>query len=277
MTDVPLHEPWEPLALAPRWNATLRAVAAYVLPPAVAVAVGLIFWEVWTRARDISILLVPPPSRVIDRFLDQPGFFLGEGMITLYEALLGLALGAAVAIAGAVLMAHSRLAERALFPLAILIKVTPVVAVAPLLVIWFGFGLWPKVCVAALISFFPFLVNAITGFRSVNPGAMEFVRSLQASPMQVFLKLRAPSALPYLFAALKVSLPLSLIGAVVAEWFSGDKGLGLAIFAANERLDTPTLFAAIAVLAVIGVVLNTIASLVERRVLFWHEAFREQE
>ena len=277
MTDVPIHEPWESLALAPpRWNGALRAVAAYVLPPAVALAIGLLFWEVWTRARDISILLVPPPSRVIDRFLDRPGFFLGEGMTTLYEALLGLALGAAVAIAAAVLMAHSRLAERALFPLAILVKVTPVVAVAPLLVIWFGFGLWPKVCVAALISFFPFLVNSITGFRSVNPGAMEFVQSLRASPLDVFLKLRAPSALPYLFAALKVSLPLSLIGAVVAEWFSGDKGLGLVIFTANYQLDTPTLFAAIAVLAVIGVSLNIGASLLERRVLFWHEAFREQ-
>jgi len=281
MTDVPLRPPladWEPPALAPpRWNGALRAAAGYVLPPAVALTIGLLFWEFWTRARDISILLVPPPSRVIDRFLDRPGFFLGEGMTTLYEALLGLALGAAVAIAGAVLMAHSRLAERALFPLAILVKVTPVVAVAPLLVIWFGFGLWPKVCVAALISFFPFLVNAITGFRSVNPGAMEFVRSLRASPLQVFLKLRAPSALPYLFAALKVSLPLSLIGAVVAEWFSGDKGLGLVIFTANYQLDTPTLFAAIAVLAVIGVALNTVTSLVERRVLFWHEAFREQQ
>jgi len=277
MTEVPLREPWEPLALAPpRWNGVLRAVAAYVLPPTVALTIGLLFWEVWTRARDISILLVPPPSRVIDRFLDRPGFFLGEGMTTLYEALLGLALGAAVAIAAAVLMAHSRLAERALFPLAILVKVTPVVAVAPLLVLWFGLGWWPKVCVAALISFFPFLVNSITGFRSVNPGAMEFVQSLRASPLDVFLKLRAPSALPYLFAALKVSLPLSLIGAVVAEWFSGDKGLGLVIFTANYQLDTPTLFAAIAVLAVIGVSLNIGASLLERRVLFWHEAFREQ-
>jgi NitT/TauT family transport system permease protein len=130
--------------------------------------------------------------------------------------------------------------------------------------------------VAALISFFPFLVNAITGFRSVSPGAMEFVQSLRASPLDVFLKLRAPSALPYLFAALKVSLPLSLIGAVVAEWFSGDKGLGLVIFTANYELNTPTLFAAIAVLAVIGVALNTAASVLERRVLFWHEAFREQ-
>src|SRR4030065_253454 len=103
---------------------------------------------------------------------------------------------------------------------------------------------------------------------------MEFVQSLRASPFQVFLKLRAPTALPYLFAALKVSLPLSLIGAVVAEWFSGDKGLGLVIFTANYQLDTPTLFAALAVLAGVGVVLNTAASLVERRGLFWPEHFR---
>ncbi len=277
-----IDEPWEtpattearPPAQPRAWNGLLKTAASHVLPPAVALAAVLLSWEMWTRARDISILLVPPPTRVIDRLLDRPGFFLGEGMITLYEAMLGLGIGASVAIIAAVIMAHSRLAERALFPLAILVKVTPVVAVAPLLVIWFGFGLWPKVCVAALISFFPFLVNSITGFRSVNPGVLEFVRSLRASPLEIFLKLRVPSALPFLFAALKVSLPLSLIGAVVAEWFSGDRGLGLVIFTANYQLDTPTLFAAICVLAVIGVVLNLAAAFLERRVLFWHEAFR---
>lgn len=277
-----IDEPWEtsasiearPRAEPRDWGSLVKTAASHVLPPAIALTAALVFWEAWTRARDISILLVPPPTRVIDRLLDRPGFFFGEGMVTLYEAMLGLGLGAGAAILAAVLMAHSRLAERALFPLAILVKVTPVVAVAPLLVIWFGFGLWPKVCVAALISFFPFLVNSITGFRSVNPGVLEFVRSLRASPLEIFLKLRVPSALPYLFAALKVSLPLSLIGAVVAEWFSGDSGLGLVIFTANYQLDTPTLFAAISVLAGIGVALNLTASILERRVLFWHEAFR---
>lgn len=246
------------------------------LAPAVALAVGFAFWEAWTRGRGIPLYLVPPPSRVLERLGDDPSFFVGQGLITLYEALIGLAVGGAIAVGLAVVMAHSRLAEKTLFPLAILIKVTPVVAVAPLLAIWFGFGLAPKVTIAALISFFPLLVNSVSGFRAVNPDAQAFLASIHASPLEVFLKLRVPSALPYLFAALKVALPLALIGAVVAEWFSASEGLGLVIFAANGQLDTPTLFAAVTVLAVMGVTLNVLVSLLERRVLFWHESFRSK-
>ncbi len=255
-------------------NRMVRTLAAHVLPPAVALVAAFLFWEFWVQWRDIAIIVVPPPSAVLERFLDDPAFFWGEGGWTLYEATLGLLLGSSFAIALAVAMAHSRLAERSLFPLAIVIKVTPIVAVAPVLVILMGFGTTPKVVVAALISFFPMLVNAMTGFRDVNPGALEFMRTLRASPWQIFWKLRLPSALPYLFAALKVTYPLALIGAVVAEWFTGDRGLGLVIFVANYNLDTPTLFAAILVLALTGVMLNVLISIVERRLLFWHESFR---
>ena len=255
-------------------NRTVRTVADHVLPPALALSAALLFWEFWVQWRDISIIVVPPPSAVLERFLDAPAFFWGEGGWTLYEATLGLLLGSSFAIALATAMAHSRLAERSLFPLAIIIKVTPIVAVAPVLVILLGFGTTPKVIVAALISFFPMLVNSMTGFRDVNPGALEFMRSLRASSWQIFWKLRLPSALPYLFAALKVTYPLALIGAVVAEWFTGDRGLGLVIFVANYNLDTPTLFAAIGVLALTGVSLNVILSLAERRLLFWHQTIR---
>lgn len=255
-------------------NRTIRSLAGHVLPPALALAAAFAFWEFWVQWRDIAIIIVPPPSAVWERFIEDPDFFWREGGWTLYEATLGLLLGSTFAIALAVAMAHSRLAERALFPLAIVIKVTPIVAVAPVLVILFGFGTTPKIVVAALISFFPMLVNAMTGFRDVDPGALEFMRSLRASTWQTFWKLRVPSALPYLFAALKVAYPLALIGAVVAEWFTGDRGLGLVIFVANSNLDTPTLFAAIGVLALTGVTLNVILSLAERRLLFWHETIR---
>ena len=253
---------------------SLRVVASLVVPPALALTAAILFWELWVRWKDVSIIVVPPPSAVWERFWDDPTFFWREGGYTLYEATLGLLLGSAIAVALAVLMAHSRLAERTLFPLAIIVKVTPLVAVAPVLVILLGFGTTPKIIVAALLSFFPTLVNAVTGFRDVNPGALEFLRSLRASSWQVFWKLRLPSALPYLFAALKVTYPLALIGAVVAEWFTGDRGLGLVIFVANYNLDTPTLFAAIGVLALTGIALNVLLSLAERRLLFWHESFR---
>lgn len=253
---------------------TVRSLAAHIIPPALALSAAFLFWELWVQWREIAIIVVPPPSAVWERFLEDPAYFWGEGGWTLYEATLGLLLGSAFAVALAVAMAHSPLAERALFPLAIVIKVTPIVAVAPVLVILFGFGTEPKVVVAALISFFPMLVNALTGFRDVSPGALEFMRSLRASPWQLFWKLRLPSALPYLFAALKVTYPLALIGAVVAEWFTGDRGLGLVIFVSNYNLDTPTLFAAIGVLALTGVTLNILLSLAERRLLFWHETVR---
>ena len=257
-----------------RLRAIAGAAAANVLPPALALAVLLGIWEFWIAWRDISIILIPPPSAVIERFFDDPRFFWREGGWTLYEASLGLFFGSAVAIALAVVMAHSRLLERTLFPLAIIVKVTPLVAVAPVLVILLGFGTTPKIVVAALLSFYPMLVNAMAGFRDVNEGALEFLRSIRASRWQVFWKLRVPSALPHLFVALKVTYPLALIGAVVAEWFTGDRGLGVVIFVAHSNLNTPTLFAAIGVLAVTGITINVALSVLERRLLFWHESVR---
>jgi NitT/TauT family transport system permease protein len=114
----------------------------------------------------------------------------------------------------------------------------------------------------------------MTGFRDVNPGALEFLQSLRASTWQTFWKLRMPGSLPYIFAALRITFPLAIIGAVVAEWFTGTRGLGYVIYVANANLNTPTLFAAIAVLAICGVAINAILSIIERRVLFWHESVR---
>ena len=244
----------------------------YVLPPFVALAVVGVIWEAWTRFADVPTYLVPAPSVVADRLVGDIGFFVGEGMVTLAEALAGFALGTAVALVGAALMTHSRFIERSLLPLAILVKVTPVVAVAPLFIIWFGFGPIPKVLIVSLITFFPVLVNGVTGFRSVDGGAMDFMRSIRASRREVFLKLRAPSAMPYLFSAFRVSIPLSVIGAVIGEWFSANRGLGSVIVVAHANLDMPTLFSAIFTLSVMGIGLTILLSVVEKRALFWHES-----
>jgi len=243
-----------------------------IAPPfsALAVAVGL--WEAWVRLRGVPEYLVPAPSAIAQRLAEDPAFFARQGGVTLYGALAGFALGATVAILLAVAMAHSRFLERSLFPLAIMVKVTPIVAIAPLLAVWFGFGLAPKLFIIALIVFFPVMVNAVIGLRSVDPWALQYLQSLAASPWEVLVKLRLPSALPYLFAAFKVSIPLSVIGAVVAEWFSGEEGLGRVIQVSNSNVDMPSAFAAIVSLAAMGVGLYLIVSLVERRLLSWHES-----
>ena len=221
---------------------------------------------------DVPEYIVPAPSAALSRLFGDIAYFAGESAVTLGEAVAGFALGSLAALAAAALMAHSKIAERALYPIAILIKVTPIVAVAPLFVIWFGFGPVPKALIAALITFFPVLVNGVTGFRSVDGGALDFMRSLRASRREIFLKLRLPSAMPFVFAAFRVAVPLSLIGAVVAEWFSGDRGLGSVIIVAYSNLDMPTLFAAILALSCVGVALTAAVSAVEKRVLFWHQS-----
>ena len=255
-----------------RLRRLLLASGRDLLPPFLALTLAAGIWEAWVRLRDVPEYLVPAPSAIAGRLAEDPTFFARQGFITLYGALAGFGLGATVAILLAVLMAHSRFLERSLFPLAIMVKVTPIVAIAPLLAIWFGFGLMPKLFITALIVFFPVMVNAVVGFRSVNPWALELLHSLAASPWEVFLKLRLPSSLPYLFAAFKVSIPLSVIGAVVAEWFSGQEGLGRVIQVSDSNLDMPTAFGAIISLAVMGIGLYLIISFLERRLLFWHES-----
>jgi NitT/TauT family transport system permease protein len=262
----------EGVIAAPRRRPWLREALANIVPALLGLAVVLAAWEAWVRIEDVKPYLVPSPSRVADRLYDDPTFFAREGLKTLEGALFGFVLGAAVAMALATIMAQSRFLERAIFPLAILVKVTPIVAIAPLLTIWFGFGLLPKVFIAALIVFFPIMVNALVGFRSVNPNALALLDSLAASRSEIFLRLRLPSSLPYLFAAFRVSIPLSVIGAVVAEWFSGDRGLGSVIYIANNNLDMATAFAGVFTLAILGVCLFLLTTWLERRVLFWHES-----
>jgi NitT/TauT family transport system permease protein len=255
-----------------RW---LGEALGLTVPAALGLAVALGAWEAWVRLRDVKPYLVPAPSRVAERLAEDPWLFIDQGLKTLEGAMLGFALGSAIAFVLAMIMAQSRWLERSIFPLAILVKVTPIVAIAPLLTIWFGFGLMPKVFIAGLIVFFPIMVNALVGFRSVNPNSLALLESLAASRREIFLRLRVPSSLPYLFAAFRVSIPLSVIGAVVAEWFSGDRGLGALIYVANANLDMATAFGGVFALAILGVGLYLLTSFVERRVLFWHESTLE--
>lgn len=241
-------------------------------PPLAAAVLLVLAWEIWIRVRDVPLYLAPTPSRVLSTLSEDPARFIEAGSVSAQHALGGLLLGAGSAFLLGVLMAHSRILERSIYPLAILVKVTPIVAVAPLIVIWFGFGVWPKFIVAGLITFFPMLVNTITGLRSIDAATHDFFLALGASRRQVLWRLRLPSSLPYLFAGLRISIPLALIGAVIAEWVRADSGVGQMIVIAHGDFDTPTLFGAIVVLALIGVAFTAALALIERRLLFWHDS-----
>jgi NitT/TauT family transport system permease protein len=248
---------------------------AVAVPPVLFIIGVVLLWEFWVREREIAEYLVPRPSAVWDALRSDPSRYADAARQSLTAALGGLVVASVGAFLLAVLMAHSRLLERALYPPALMLKLMPIVAVYPLFAIWFGFGIGPKVAIAALITFFPMLVNALIGLRSVDPAALDFMRSMHASRWQLLWRLRLPSSLPYVFAALRISVPLSLIGAVVAEFLSGSSGMGQLILIANGDFDTPALFGAIVVLAGLGVALTAIVAAVEHRVLFWHESTLE--
>ena len=225
ITERPAAEPFGTGGAAPRPSGpALRPLAWYVLPPAIALGLAAAVCEAWTRLANVPTYIFPAPSAVAARLAGDAGYFAVHGAVTVLEAAAGFALGSAIAVALGVAMSYSRAAERTLLPIALLVKVTPVVAVAPLFVIWFGFGSGPKVLIAALITFFPVMVNTLIGLRSVSPGALDFLRSLDASDLEILLKLRAPSALPYLFAAFRIAVPLSVIGAVVGGVVHGRQG-----------------------------------------------------
>jgi len=238
------------------------AVAALAL-----VALAL---EIWTSAFRVPPYLVPSPSSIAARLWTDAALFAREAAITVGEAAGGFALGTSTAFVAGALMAQSRLLERTLFPVAILIKLTPIVAIAPLFTLWFGFGTGPKIAIAALITFFPMLVNSFVGLRSADAQELAFLQTLGASRSEIFRMLRVPSALPFLFSGARISLNLALIGAVIAEWTGADRGLGRVIFVANANLDLTALFGAVLTLAAIGIAANAGVGAAERRVLHWH-------
>lgn len=239
------------------------------MPTAALLAAVLLLWEVITRQLRVPSYLFPSPSLIATRWVSDVDFFLIEGGITLLEALAGLLLGGGGALIAALMMARWRWLERAVLPIAIVAKVTPVVIVAPLFALWFGFGPLPRVLIAALLTFFPVLIGAVSGLRAAPRAARDVFATLNATAMEDAFLLRMPYALPQLFAAVKVSSTLALLGAAIAEWVSGDRGLGRAVLLANSNLDTPGALAGVATIGLFGIALIGIITLIERRVLFW--------
>jgi NitT/TauT family transport system permease protein len=266
------HQPTEPPEQDANWLqnaiAYVRQHGQYLFPP-LALLLFLGMWELVVRMGNYPAFILPSPGRVYGKLVTTAG----EGLlwwhtrITLTEILGGLALGLSTAVVLGYLMAKSHLLERFLSPYIVASQSIPIVALAPLLVIWFGTGRLSKVLVCALTIFFPMLINTMVGVRSVDPDLVDLMRSLRATRWQMFTKLEVPAALPVLLGGLKVSVTLSVIGAVVGEFVAADRGLGFLINVARGNFDTPLMFVALLALVIIALLLYLLIVLAESMLL----------
>ncbi len=228
-------------------------------------------WELVVRALAVPEYLVPAPTAVImalGRGLASGVYVIHLGY-TLLEALLGFAIGSLIGLMLGAAIARSPLLERVLYPYVVGFQAMPKIAIAPLLILWMGFGIWSKVAMAAMIAFFPMLVNVITGLRSADRDSIDLMRSLSASEWQIYRMVRLPNALPYIFAALDIAIVFSLLAAIVAEFVGAQVGMGNLILQMNSALDVAGVFAVLIILSAVGVMLHLVVVKLQRRVVFW--------
>lgn len=237
------------------------------------IGLAILLWRLLVEFRGYAPYILPAPEQVWARFVQAllDGTLLRHGMVTLAEVLAGLALGVSTATTLGYLLAKSPHLERFLSPYIVASQSVPIVAIAPLLVIWFGPGLYSKVLICALIVFFPVLINTVVGMRSVPENLRELMRSLQATRWQTFTMLEVPASLPVFLGGLRIGATLSVIGAVVGEFVGSDRGLGFLISVGRGLYDTSLVFVAVFTLIVMAMSLYGLVLLLESRLLSWQK------
>jgi NitT/TauT family transport system permease protein len=262
-------------ATSPEPPSRLGAWIARHGPVPVIFAILFALWEAGVRAFDVPDYILPSPWVIATKIVVAWRLLLTNGLVTLQEILLGFSLSVLIAIPLAIAVVYSRIFERVAFPFMVSLQTIPKVALAPILVIWLGYGIMPKVMVAFLISFFPIVINSVIGMRSAEKEMIYLVQSMGAGELTTFLKIRLPKALPSIFGGLKVGMGQAVVGATVGEFIAAEHGLGYLQLISQVRLDTPLLFAAVVVLSLLGVLLFNAVAMVERIALPWNRITTE--
>ena len=253
----------------------VRSRAFAVLAPLAIVIALLLAWELAARweivadALQIKPYLIPAPSEIADSLWRDREILAENGWVTLREVLAGFAVAFVLGLAFAVALHLSETARRALYPLLVASQTVPIIVVAPILVVWFGFGITPKLLIIALICFFPITVNTLDGLRSVDQDSVKLMRSLDAGRGAIMRRLELPAALPFLLSGAKVAVAVAVIGAVFGEWAGSESGLGHLMMESSAQLLTARVFAAVVVLSVFAVALFALLSVLERRFAWW--------
>jgi len=249
-------------------------IARRWVPPLLLVGALIVAWEAYCRLAGVSPVVLPAPSRILDQLWTFRGDAVRHTLPTLTETATGLAMSVVVSVAAAVLMDRFEVARRALQPLLVASQTVPVVAIAPLLVLWFGFGLAPKILIVVLVTFFPVTIALLDGFAAASGEATDLLRSLGASRGQLFRKLRWPAALPSFFTGLRIAATYGVIGAVFGEYVGAYEGLGIWMQLSQNAFRTDLVFAAILLAAVLSVTLFGLVVVLERLVIPWYPASR---
>ncbi|MGH2945399.1 MAG: ABC transporter permease [Solirubrobacteraceae bacterium] len=239
--------------------------------PAVTLLALFVLWELLVQTEIVNPIIVPAATDVVDALvrLVQEDFFWEGTWVTLKETLVGFVIGVSGAWVLGTLIGISRIFRLAFYPLVVAFQIMPRIALAPLFLTWFGFGITSKIVMAATICFFPVLINVVVGMQTVDEDARALMRSFGASRIEEYRKLTLPSSLPVIFAGIKTAMTLALIGAIVAEFVGGSEGMGVLIKTFNFQLDVAEGFAVIVALSMIGLVLYGITELIENKVVFW--------
>jgi ABC-type nitrate/sulfonate/bicarbonate transport system permease component len=248
---------------------------AGVWPPLFLGAGIIAAWEIYVRAAGIDPLLLPPPSAVALYLVKNWRIMVTNGAATLTELLVGFFCGAIIGLALGILMQVWRWFREAAYPWLVATQMVPIPAVAPILVLWFGFTIVPKAATVALICFFPVAVNTVDGLSAVNPELIRLLRTFGAGPWKVMSMAALPSALPRIFSGLRVAMALSVVGAVVGEWVGSTHGLGYLMLHFENRGETAGLFATVAVLTVMGIILFFLVGWVEDWAISWRRYAKE--
>jgi putative hydroxymethylpyrimidine transport system permease protein len=233
-------------------------------------------WQGYVRLTDQPRWFMPAPSDVAFELLRSRALLWHHTWTTLQEVLVGFALAFVLGVLLAVVIAASRVLERALFPLLIATQAVPIIALAPVLLIWFGYGMTPKVIVVVLTCFFPIAVSMVDGLRAADPDALALLRSMGASRAQLLRLVRVPAALPSLFSGLRIAAAIAVIGAIVGEWVGASSGLGYLMTRSAAKFQTPRLYAAVFIAAALGVGLFALVSVIERVALPWRRGVADE-
>ena len=247
------------------------------LYPGVATLALFVAWEAIARLGAISPFLLPAPSEVLITTVTQFPLLAHMSVVTAAEFLLGFALGVLIGLPLGALIVYAKPVELAFYPLLVAFQTIPKAAVAPIFIVWLGTGITSKVLIAFAISFFPIVIDTVVGLRSAQPETIYLARSMGASALQVFWYVRFPNALPAIFGGLKVASTLAVVGAIVGEFVSADKGLGYLVLVANGELNTRLVFACVLMLTVLGIAFFFMIEVLERFVVRWHVSARQLE